>query len=60
MGNVLLESHDALEGSLGNKFEAFILDTLEAEHVSHDEFACAVQALQVLRATLAALEALPE
>ncbi|VTU46061.1 hypothetical protein SRS16P2_00464 (plasmid) [Variovorax sp. SRS16] len=60
MGNVLLESHEALEGRLGERFEAFVLESLDDEGVSHAEFARAVQALQDLRATLANLDELPD
>jgi hypothetical protein len=60
MGNVLLESHDVLEGQLGERFEAFVIESLDAEGVSHAEFARAVQALNDLRTTLAALEDLPD
>ncbi|VTU20212.1 hypothetical protein SRS16CHR_02597 [Variovorax sp. SRS16] len=59
IGNVLLESHEALEGRLGERFEAFVLESLEDEGVSHSEFARAVQALQDLRSTLETLDGLP-
>lgn len=60
MGNVTLESHDALEGPIGDAFEKFVMDCAMEEGVSITEFKAAVRGLGELRATLDELDQLPE
>jgi hypothetical protein len=59
VGNVILESHELLEGRIGEAFEGFVLASLQESDVSQDDFKAALVALGTLRATLDELERLP-
>ncbi|WP_218668920.1 hypothetical protein [Variovorax sp. KK3] len=58
-GNVVLEEHELLEGSVGDGFEAFVLGVLEEHGTSREVFAATLTALSRLRDTIDHLDQLP-
>ncbi|MBU1361463.1 MAG: hypothetical protein KKC85_04895 [Gammaproteobacteria bacterium] len=59
-GNSILESHDLLEGPIGDAFEKFVMVCAIGQGVSITAFKAAVKGLKELRATLDELDQLPE
>jgi hypothetical protein len=58
-GNVLLEEHQMLEGSIGDAFEAFVFRVLGEHGVRKEVFADTLVALSQLRETIDHLDQLP-
>ena len=59
-GNVCPESHEVLEGPIGDAFEAFVIQCVQDQGVTISQFKAAVEALGVLKSTLDELDQLPE
>ena len=58
-GNVILEEHGLLEGSVGDAFEAFVFGVLAEHRIGQEEFAATLIDLERLHATIDHLDNLP-
>ncbi|MDR6539490.1 hypothetical protein [Variovorax soli] len=58
-GNVILEEHQLLEGTVGDAFEAFIFKVLDEHGIGKDQFAATLIAFERLRDTIEHLDQLP-
>jgi hypothetical protein len=58
-GNVILEEHSLLEGTVGDDFEAFVFKVLDEHGIGKDQFAATLIALGRLRETIDHLDQIP-
>lgn len=58
-GNVILEEHSLLEGTVGDAFEVFVFKVLDEHGIGKDQFASTLIAFERLRDTIDHLDQIP-